>query len=315
MTATQLLVSSLLNGLSYGLLLFMLAAGLTLIFSMMGVMNFAHASLYMLGAYVGYQIASVTSFWVGLVAAPLVVAAIGVVIEQRYLRHLHAKGHVHELLFTFGLALLIEEAVKLFWGVGAVNYRFPPSLDHPLFEILGVRYPAYKGFVVLSAIGSLLLIWLFMNRTRVGLVVRASLTAPDMAASLGHNTRQIFTLVFGIGSALAGLAGVIGGAVLVTEPAMASHLGTIIFVVIIVGGLGSLKGAFIASLVIGFLETALIAVDLRLSDLFGFLDGRSGALDALLQVKFSQIAPTMPYLLMVLMLLIRPRGFFGTRNV
>lgn len=315
MTAFQLLVSSVLNGLSYGLLLFMLTAGLTLIFSMMGVMNFAHASLYMLGAYLGYQIAFYTSFWAGLVIAPLLVGGGGILIEHRYLRHLHAKGHVHELLFTFGLALLIEEAVKLFWGVGAVNYAFPPSFHQPLFEAFGVRYPIYKGFVVLAAIISLLLIWLFMNRTRVGLVVRASLTGPEMAASLGHNTRQIFTLVFGIGSALAGLAGVIGGAVLVTEPAMASHLGTIIFVVIIVGGLGSLKGAFLASLLIGFLETTMVAIDLRLSDIFGLLGGYSNVVDAVLHLKLSQIAPTMPYLLMVLMLIIRPRGFFGTRNV
>jgi branched-chain amino acid transport system permease protein len=315
MTTLQLFVSSLLNGLSYGLLLFMLAAGLTLIFSLMGVMNFAHAGLYMLGAYFGYQIASYTSFWVALVVAPLLVGGLGVFIEQYYLRHLHSKGHVHELLFTFGLVLLIEEFVKLVWGVGAVNHRFPGSLDGTLFEVIGVRFPIYKGFVVCSAIGSLLLIWLFMNRTKIGLVVRAALTSPDMAASLGHNTRQIFALVFGIGSALAGLAGVVGGAALVTEPAMAAHVGTIIFVVIIVGGLGSLKGALIASMLIGFLETALVAANLRLSDLLSVFSGYSAIVDAVLQLKLSQIAPTMPYFLMVLMLLVRPRGLFGTRNV
>ncbi len=315
MTTLQLFISSLLNGLSYGLLLFMLAAGLTLIFSLMGVMNFAHAGLYMLGAYFGYQIASYTSFWVALVVAPLLVGCLGMFIEQHYLRHLHSKGHVHELLFTFGVVLLIEEFVKLVWGVGAVNHRFPAALDGTLFEVIGVRFPIYKGFVVCSAIGSLLLIWVFMNRTKVGLVVRAALTSPDMAASLGHNTRQIFALVFGIGSALAGLAGVVGGAALVTEPAMAAHVGTIIFVVIIVGGLGSLKGALIASLLIGFLETALVAANLRLSDLLSIFTGYSGIVDALLQLKLSQIAPTMPYLLMVLMLLVRPRGLFGTRNV
>ncbi len=303
-----------LNALSYGLLLFMLAAGLTLVFSLMGVMNFAHASLYMLGAYIAFSISSRSNFWIGLIVAPLVVAGIGMLIERFVLRHLHARGHIPELLFTFGLVLLIEEIVKLIWGLGAVDYRLPPELRGTLFEAFGARFPIHKGFVILVALASLGAIWWVIARTRTGLVVRAALSNPGMVESLGHDVGRIFTFVFGLGVGLAGLAGAVGGAVLVTEPAMAAHLGTIIFVIVVVGGLGSIKGAFIASLLIGALETYLIAMDLRLSDLLAPLKGLATWLDAILALKSSQVAPIMPYLLMVAMLVLRPRGLFGERE-
>lgn len=304
-----------LNAISYGLLLFMLAAGLTLVFSLMGVMNFAHASLYMLGAYFAYSIARQAGFWVGLVVAPLLVAGLGMLIERHVLRHLHARGHIPELLFTFGLVLVIEEIVKLVWGLGAVDYRVPPELRGTLFEAFGTRFPMHKGFVILVALASLGAIWWLIARTRTGLVVRAALANPDMVESLGHDVGRVFTLVFGLGAGLAGLAGAVGGAVLVTEPAMAAHLGTIIFVIVVVGGLGSIKGAFIASLLIGGLESVLIAIDVRLSDLLMPLKGLSSGLDAVLALKASQLAPILPYLLMVAVLVFRPRGLFGEREV
>jgi branched-chain amino acid transport system permease protein len=308
----DLLASALLNGLTYGFLLFMLAAGLTLVFSLMGVMNFAHASLYMLGAYVGAALSAAAGFAVALLMAPVLVGVVGCALERWLLRPLHARGHVAELLFTFGLAFLIEEAVKLLWGTGAVDFRFPPALDAPLFVALGTPYPAYKAFMVLVALASLAMLYGLIAYTRVGLIVRAALQHPQMVQNLGHDVERVFMLVFGLGTALAALAGVIGGAALTTEPSMAAQLGTIVFVVVVIGGLGSISGAFVAAMGVGLLQTLLVGVDLRLAQLVP--DALAPTLAALGALKVSQLAPMMPYALMVAMLLLRPRGLFGQRD-
>ena len=308
----EVLASSLLNGLTYGFLLFMLASGLTLIFSLMGIMNFAHASIYMLGAYVGYALAKYLGFWVGALVAPALVGILGCALERWFLRALHARGHVVELLFTFGLALLIEEVVKLIWGAGPVDYNFPDTLKGSLFELFGTPYPAYKGFMVLVTAAALAGLYALVTHTRVGLIVRAALTHPLMVGNLGHDTDRVFMWVFGLGSALAGLAGVIGGAALTTEPSMATQLGTIIFVVVVIGGLGSIPGAFVASILVGLLQTLLIAVDLRLGE--ALIPMGLIAHGALADVKISQLAPMAPYCLMVAVLLIRPRGLLGRRD-
>ncbi len=286
-----------LNSISYGLLLFMLSSGLTIVFSLMGVLNFAHASFYMLGAYFAYQISRWIGFWPALVVAPLVVGLLGMVVERFALRRAHRYGHVAELLFTFGLAYLIEEAVHLVWGRSPVEYRVPAELDGPLFSIMGTQYPMYRGFMMLVAVFMLVSIWLALTRTRIGLVIQAALTHPQTVEALGHNVPRVFMLVFGGGVALAGLAGVIGGNAFVTDPGMAAAVGPIVFVIVVVGGMGSLAGAFYASLLIGFIQT--FAVSLEWS-LFGY--------------TLSQIAPVLPYLLMVLMLILRPRGLLGTRE-
>lgn len=313
----ELVVFSLLNGVLYGLLLFMLSSGLTLIFSMMGVLNFAHASLFMLGAYLAYQISRYIGFWPGLVLAPLIVGLFGAAIERWGLRTVHRFGHVAELLFTFGLALLIEEVVQLVWGRAPVPYTVPPSLDFAAFTLFGTTYPAYKVFMVLVSVGMFALLGLVLTKTRIGLIIQAALTHPDMVAALGHNVPRVFMLVFGVGSALAGLAGVIGGFALVTSPSMARTLGPIVFVVIVVGGLGSLTGAFVASLLIGIVQTFAVAIDFSLMDLlarFGVSVSRTDALYDLWKIKLAQLAPVLPYLLLVLMLVFRPRGLMGTRE-
>jgi branched-chain amino acid transport system permease protein len=251
----QLITFSTLNGVLYGMLLFMMASGLTLIFSMMGVLNFAHASFYMLGAYFGFEISRRIGFWPGLVLAPLLVGVVGALVERFGLRHLHRRGHVSELLFTFGLAFVIEELVQMIWGKLPVDYRVPPQLDFVAFRLFDTTYPAYRVFMLLIAIAMFAALLTVLTRTRVGLIIQAALTHPDMVAMLGHNVPRIFMLVFGAGAALAGLAGVIAGPALVTQPAMASLLGPILFVVIVVGGLGSLTGAFVASLLIGLVQT------------------------------------------------------------
>jgi branched-chain amino acid transport system permease protein len=308
---------SLLNGISYGLLLFMLSSGLTLIFSMMGVLNFAHASFYMLGAYFAYTTTQLVGYWPALFIAPLLVALLGAGFEKYCLRRVHKFGHVPELLITFGLSFIILEMVQLVWGTSSVDYRVPALLGGPLFTLYGTQFPLYRGFMMLVAVLMLIAIWLLLTRTRIGLVIQAALTHPETVEALGHNVPRVFMLVFGGGAALAGLAGVIGGNAFVTEPGMAATVGSVIFVVVVVGGMGSLSGAFVASLLIGILQTFAVGVDASLMGALGTVgvnvtDATFGY--ALWKLKISQIAPILPYVFLVLILIFRPKGLLGTRE-
>lgn len=284
---------------------------------MMGVLNFAHASFYMLGAYFAYSTTQLVGYWPALFLAPLLVALLGAAFEKFCLRRVHKFGHVPELLITFGLSFLIVEMVQLVWGTSSVDYRVPAELSGPLFTIFGTQFPTYRGFMMLVALSMLLSIWLLLTRTRIGLIIQAALTHPEMAQALGHNVPRVFMLVFGGGAGLAGLAGVIGGNAFVTEPGMAATVGSVIFVVVVVGGMGSLSGAFVASLLIGIIQTFAVGVDSSLMSAastlglnitpqtFGF---------ALWKLKISQIAPILPYLFLVLILIFRPKGLLGTRE-
>ena len=313
----ELIVITLLNGLSYGLLLFMLSSGLTLIFSMMGVLNFAHASFYMLGAYFAYAISMKIGFWPALVVAPLAVGIIGAGVERYGLRTVHKFGHMPELLFTFGLSYVIVELVQLVFGRAAVPYPIPAELDGPLFTLFSTTFPKYRGFMMLIAALMMVSIWLVLTRTRIGLVIQAALTHPDMAEALGHNVPRVFMLVFGGGCALAGLAGVIGGNAFVTEPGMAATVGSIIFVVVVVGGMGSLVGALLASLLIGAVQTFAVALDYSFIDLLSLVGGRITPETfgfPVWKLTISQVAAVLPYLMLVLILIFRPRGLMGTRE-
>ncbi|MPM70172.1 High-affinity branched-chain amino acid transport system permease protein LivH [bioreactor metagenome] len=311
----EFLAISLLNGISYGLLLFMLSAGLTLIFSMMGVLNFAHASFYMLGAYLGYALSGQVGFWPALALVPLLVGLLGAGFERWVLRRVHAHGHVAELLVTFGLAYLVLEVVQLVWGRSVVAYDLPQALRGPLFSLYGVQFPRSRAFIMLVAVLMMAVLWFVFKRTRLGFVIQAALTHPQMVEALGHNVPRVFMLVFGAGCALAGLAGVIGGNTYVTEPGMAASLGSIIFVVVIVGGLGSLAGAFAASLLIGIVQTFAVGLDVSLAQILSGLGmAVDGAGSPLLQISVAQVAPILPFLLLVLMLVVRPRGLLGTRE-
>jgi branched-chain amino acid transport system permease protein len=308
---------TLLNGLSYGLLLFMLSSGLTLIFSMMGVINFAHAGFYMLGAYFAYAVSMLLGFWPALLVAPLLTGVLGALVERYGLRRVHRYGHIPELLFTFGLAYVLTELVQLAWGRAPVPYAIPPELDGPLFSVYDTAFPIYRAFMMLVALLMLLSIYLILTRTRIGLVIQAALTHPQAVEALGHDVPRIFMIVFGSGCALAGLAGVVGGNAFVTEPGMAATVGSIIFVVVVVGGLGSLAGALLASLLIGIAQTFAVALDYSLLSLLGWAGfavppGTTG--HPVLRLTISQMAPMLPYLLLVLMLLFRPRGLLGTRE-
>ncbi len=342
----EFFIISMLNGLSYGLLLFMLSSGLTLIFSMMGVLNFAHASFYMLGAYIGYSIASVVGFWPALVLAPMLVGLLGALFERYALRRVHKFGPVPELLITFGLSYVILELVQLIWGRIAVDFRPPEVLQGPAFTLINhsvqglsllwgvapaamcsaadeaVRvvcspFPATRGFMMLVALVMLVSVWLLLKRTRIGLVIQAALTHPEAVEALGHNVPAVFMLVFGAGAALAGLAGVIGGTTFLTEPAMAATVGSVIFVVVVVGGMGSLAGAFLASVLIGVIQTFAVAFDYSVGTLASQL-GLHLSADALgntfVTLTVSQVAPILPYLFLVLILIFRPKGLLGTRE-
>ena len=315
----EFFIISMLNGLSYGLLLFMLSSGLTLIFSMMGVLNFAHTSFYMVGAYLAYQLSTWVGFWAALLLAPLAVGLLGAAVEQWGLRRVHKWGHVPELLFTFGLSYIVFEVVQVIWGRAPVPYQVPGALDAPVawLQAAGITFPQYRLFMMAVAILMLCALWLLLRRTRIGLVIQAALTHPETVEALGHNVPRVFMLVFGAGCALAGLAGVIGGNAFVTEPGMAGTVGAIVFVVIVFGGLGSLAGAFVASLLLGLVDAfgktsgaslagLLSSVGIELTpQTFGY---------PVLSLTVAQVAPVLPYLLLVLILIFRPRGLMGTRE-
>lgn len=313
----EIIFISTLNGVLYGMLLFLMASGLTVIFSMMGVLNFAHASFYMLGAFFGFEISRYVGYWPGLLLAPPAVGLIGMAVERYGLRRVHRHGHVAELLFTFGLTFVIQELVEMIWGKLPVNYAVPRLLDFSAFTVFSTTYPAFKLFGLLISVAIFAALFLILRRSRVGLIVQASLTHPEMVGMLGHNVDRIFMLVFGVGAGLAAVAGVIAGPALVTQSNMAALLGPILFVVVVVGGLGSLAGAFAASLLIGLLQTFAVASNASLASLFGQVGGLAGSGSSLADiwnVTVAQVAPILPYLLLVLVLIFRPRGLMGTRD-
>ena len=342
----EFFIISMLNGLSYGLLLFMLSSGLTLIFSMMGVLNFAHASFYMIGAYFGYSLTSVIGFWPALLLAPIMVGGCGVMFERLTLRKVHKFGHVPELLVTFGLSYIVYELVQLIWGRTAVEFVPPDLLKGAAFTLINhsvdglqfiwgaapaemckaadasirlicTPFPATRGFMMIVALLMLLSLWLLLTKTRIGLVIQAALTHPEAVESLGHNVPRVFMLVFGAGTGLAGLAGVIGGSTFVTEPAMAATVGSVIFVVVVVGGMGSLSGAFLASILIGVIQTFAIAFDysfVTVAQDLGFALSDAARNNSFLKLTVSQVAPILPYLFLVLILIFRPKGLLGTRE-
>ncbi|MFK7753126.1 MAG: branched-chain amino acid ABC transporter permease [Sedimentitalea sp.] len=316
----ELILVNIIDGLVTGLLLFMLSAGLTLIFSMMGVLNFAHASFYMLGAYFAYQISLALGFWVALLIAPIVVGVAGAGVERYGLRRVHQYGHVPELIFTFGLALLIEELVQFIWGKNQMPFETPEVLQFTAFAIAGNSIPAYKIFMIFISVAIFIGLLYVLTRTRVGMIIQAALSYPKTVEALGHNVPLVFMGVFGVGTALAGVAGVIAGPVLGTFPGMAFVLGSIVFVTIVIGGLGSLWGALVASLLIGWITTFAKSYNIRMSDILNGIGIRTPEnLDEsvwrdLWTVTSPQIADILPYILMVLILVFRPYGLLGKRD-
>jgi branched-chain amino acid transport system permease protein len=309
----QAFVIDALNGLSYGLLLFMLSAGLTLIFSMLGVLNFAHASFYMLGAYLGVTFAVWLGFGWALVLAPTVAGLAGALFERSLLRRVRPAGPLNALLLTFGAAYVIGELVKLVWGLQPLAAPLPAALDGSLFRFGGgAAFSRYRAFTIAVSAGMLGVLYAVLRISRTGLVVRAALTHPHAVEALGHDVPRVQTMVFALGTALAALAGAVAAPLFVVEPAMAESVGSIVFVVVVIGGLGSLGGAFVASLAVGLLQTFAVAGDVS----FGGLAAHWGMRlpDAWQALTLAQLAPLLPYLLLVATLAVRPQGFFGQRG-
>lgn len=284
-----LYVSQAIHGLAYGMLLFLVASGLTMIFGMMGILNLAHASFYMLAGYFSYTVLKLGgNFWLALLIAPVVAGFCGLLVERFLLRTVHAQGHLAELLITVGIAMVILELVKLFWGTESMMIKMPRSLDG-LLNFAGLSYPVYRVFVIgLSAV-ILGIMALILFKTRLGKIVRAAVADADMVSALGINTPLVFMLVFVIGTWLAGVAGVVAGPLLTVFPGMADQIGMDAFVVVVVGGFGSLLGAFVVALFLGELNAYGIQFIPRL-------------------------APVLMFAFMAIVLAFKPMGIFGERG-
>jgi len=284
-----LYVSQAIHGLAYGMLLFLVASGLTMIFGMMGVLNVAHASFYMLSGYFCYQILDMTgNFWLCLLIAPVIAGFFGILVERFLLRPVHHQGHLAELLVTVGLTFVILEGVKWFWGTESLEVKIPETLAG-LVQFAGLTYPIYRLFIIgLSAL-ILGFMALLLYKTRLGMIVRAAVDDADMVNALGINTPVVFMLVFGVGTWLAGISGVVAGPLLTVFPGMADQMGMDAFVVVVVGGFGSLIGAFIVALFLGELNAYGIQFIPRL-------------------------APVLMFAFMALVLAFRPMGLFGERE-
>jgi branched-chain amino acid transport system permease protein len=278
-----------LHGLAYGMLLFLVASGLTLVFGMMNVLNIAHASFYMLGAYFSYQMLKmVGNFWIGLIVCPIIVGFLGILMERFLLRRVHAAGHVQEFVITFGILFVINESVKWIWGTEPLPVPIPSALSGSVM-IMGSVYPAYRLFILFFSLCVLALMAYILMKTRLGITVRAAVSDREMVSALGTNTPFVFMLVMGIGSWLAGLAGVIAGPFISTYPGMALEILVDCFVVTVTGGLGSLLGAIVASFLIGQLSSFGILFIPRFAIVFAFL-------------------------LMAVVLIIKPTGLFGEKT-
>jgi branched-chain amino acid transport system permease protein len=288
MTASIYVIQAM-HGLVYGMLLFMVASGLTLVFGMMGVLNLAHAAFYMLGAYFAYTVTVyLGNFWLSLIVGPLIVGVLGVLIERFLLRRAHEGGHVAELLLTFGVFYVLGELVRLIWGSNPLPVPVPQILTGDI-PFMGMTYPIYRLFILLFSAIILTGMALLLMRTRIGILVRAAVSDGEMVDALGTNVRVLFMGVFGGGAALAALAGVIAAPFLSVFPGMGLDVLLDCFVVIVIGGFGSLFGAFIAALMIGELQS------------FGIL-------------WIPRLAMVFQFLLMVIVLIVRPTGLFGEKE-
>jgi branched-chain amino acid transport system permease protein len=278
-----------LHGLAYAGLLFLVSAGLTLVFGMMNVLNFAHAAMYMLGAYFSFTLLNATGqFWLCLFVCPLLLFIIGALIERFLLRRVHTYGHLQELLLTFGLAYIITELVKLIWGNFPLAVNIGGFLGRTV-ELFGMIYPIYRIFIFVCAVIVGLTMAAILYKTRLGIILRAAVNDSEMVNALGFNVPLVFTGVFAFGAALSGLAGVIAGPLLTTYPGMGHEILIDAFVVIVVGGFGSLGGAVVASLLIGELQS------------FGVL-------------LFPKLSLALVYMLMAAVLIIKPSGLFGEKQ-
>jgi branched-chain amino acid transport system permease protein len=298
-----LFIEQCLNGLQLGLLLFLLAAGLTLVFGIMDLVNLAHGSLYMLGAYFGATFTALTGDFIsGILIALVATWLVGVAVEVIALRRLYGRDHLDHVLGTFGLLIFFNEAVRLIWGPAGLNITLPNWLNRSVELLPGVPYSSYRLSIIVVALLVAFLLYFLVMRTRLGMLIRAGASNREMVAALGINIKLLYTLVFGLGAALAGLAGIMQAAILTAQIGMGENILILAFVVIIIGGIGSIRGAFIAAIFVGLIDTVGRAY---LPDLLGLFLSPSGASTA-----GPALSSMLIYLVMVVVLIVRPEGLF-----
>jgi branched-chain amino acid transport system permease protein len=292
-----------LNGIQLGMLLFLLAAGLTLIFGIMDLVNLAHGSLYMIGAYFAATFADWTdSFVLGLILALIATAAFGIVLEVVAIRPLYGRSHLDHVLGTFGLLLFFDDLVRLIWGPAGMTLSLPSEMLNAIQIIPGLYYPVYRLVIVGVTLAVAALLYVVVMRTRLGMLIRAGASNREMVGALGINITLLYTLVFGLGAALAGFAGMMQAPILTVQIGMGENILILAFVVIIIGGIGSIRGAFVASIIVGLIDTI----------------GRAFLPDLLHSVLSTNAASTLgpalssmsTYMLMAAVLVFRPEGLF-----
>jgi branched-chain amino acid transport system permease protein len=286
MTAA-VLAEFLLNGRVLGALYVLMALGLSIIFGMIGVINFAHGALFTLGAYVAYQVHGALGFPGALVAAPLVVGVLGMLLEATLLRRLYLQDPLQGLLLTFGLAMVLEQGIRVVWGLSPKQFDVPRSLSGA-FDLGVLAYSRYRTFILLAVVVLIVGLVLFLQKTPIGTIVRAGSRDPMMVRLLGISLKPVLTLVFGLGTALAAIAGVLSAPLAGVQPAMGGNVGTAAFVVVTIGGLGSFAGAIVSGLLVGQVVSLSIYFQPR-------------------------VAEASMYVLMAIVLLVRPRGLMGER--
>jgi branched-chain amino acid transport system permease protein len=298
-----LILEQCLNGLQFGLLLFLLAAGLTLIFGIMDLVNLAHGSLYMIGAYFAASFVDWTgSFLAGAALALLATLLVGMLLEVVAIRPLYGRDHLDHVLGTFGLLLFFNELVRLVWGPAGLRVPLPDWLKTSVTLLPGLTYPVYRIAIIGTALAVALLLYVLVMRTRLGMLIRAGASNREMAGALGVNIKLLYTIVFGLGAALAGLAGLMQAPILTVQIGMGENILILAFVVVIIGGVGSIRGAFIAAILVGLLDTIGRAF---LPDILRLIMTSRGA---------ATVAPAlssmMIYLVMAIVLVVRPQGLF-----
>lgn len=298
-----LFCEQLLNGLQLGITLFLLSAGLTLVFGIMQVINLAHGSFYMIGAYVGATVAARSgSFLLAMVAGMAAAGLAGCLVEALILRHLYHRRHLDQVLATFGLILFCNELTRIVWGRQPLFMNVPTAFSGSIELLPGLPYPTYRLAVIGTGLVVALLLWLIFTKTRIGMQVRAGAVNREMVAALGVNITLLYTLVFGFGALLAGLAGIMAGPILAVEPGMGESILILTFVVIVIGGIGSVRGAVVGALLVGLVDTlgrAFLPQVLRLLLTPATADSVAASLAAM-----------SVYLLMALVLVIKPKGLF-----
>jgi branched-chain amino acid transport system permease protein len=306
MTTTLLLVQ-VLNGLQFGLILFLIAAGLTLVFGVMDFINLAHGVQYMVGAYLAAAFSAWTgSFWLALLLALPTALAFGLLLEVIVFRRLYDRDHLDQVLATFGVILFLNQGVKFVWGAAPLNVPVPDLFSGSIELMDGLLYPVYRLAIIAAGLGVAALLYILVNHTRIGMLVRAGATNAPIVSALGVNIRRLFMIVFGFGAMLAGFAGAMVAPILSVEPGMGDNILILAFVVIVIGGIGSIRGAFLAALLVGLVDTV----------------GRSFAPNLLRLVldpsTASQtgraLAPMLIYILMAAVLFFRPSGLFPAKR-